>query len=516
MRALLIAIWAAAAAAQTPPAFDFADVHASPRSADPESETFRSGRYEAHQINMVQLIASAYGVWPESILGGPSWLEADRFDVIARMPVSTSQDTTRLMLQTLLADRFKLAIRKDTKSMPAFALTIGKGKPKMKEADGTGEIGCRPQRPTDARPYALFVCRNVTMADLVERLQMSAGAYFNYRVVNLTGLAGKWDFEVGWSPRATLERSGDGVSVFQAIDRQLGLTLEQKDVPMAVIIVEHVNEKPTDNPPGLPTKLSPPMPREFEVASLKLSAPGELPGGPGLQSGGRLDFRHFPLRGLIALAWNVRPGNEIAGLPKWVDSTFVDVIAKTSVDRISDRVPMEDLAPMLRKLLEVRFHVQSHYEDRPVDAYSLIAWKPKLRKADPGARTKCTSQRMTASVSGPPSAQVSCQNMTMAQFADELPRIAPAYLHYGAPDKTGIEGAWDFSFIFALSPTSSGGGGRKGSAAAAPSADIAPDPSGAMSLFDALTHQLGLKLELEKRPAPVLVIDRIDETPVQN
>jgi Protein of unknown function (DUF3738) len=188
-----------------------------------------------------------------------------------------------------------LAIRKDTKSMPAFALTLGKGKPKMKEADGTGEIGCRPQRPTDARPYALFVCRNVTMADLVERLEMSAAPYFNYPVVDLTGLAGKWDFEVGWSPRATLERSGgDGVSVFEAVDRQLGLKLEQKDVPMPVIVVERVNEKPADNPPSLPVKVSPPVPTEFEVASLKLSAPDEQMGGPSFQPGGRLDFRHFP------------------------------------------------------------------------------------------------------------------------------------------------------------------------------------------------------------------------------
>jgi uncharacterized protein (TIGR03435 family) len=198
-----------------------------------------------------------------------------------------------------------------------------------------------------------------------------------------------------------------------------------------------------------------------------------------------------------------------------VDSTFINLVAKTSVDPVSGGLPMGDLAPMLRKLLEDRFHVQSHYEDRPVDAYDLAALKPKLRKADPGNRTKCTRDRLPASVSGPPCVQVSCQNITMAQFADELPRIAPSYLHYAVPDKTGIEGSWDFSFTFTLSPPNAGGGRNAGGSRAS-SADVASDPSGGMSLFDALTRQLGLKLELEKRSAPVLVIDHIDEKPVAN
>ena len=86
---------------------------------------------------MVDLIATAYGEDGEKILGGPSWLDMDRFDIAAKAPANTSPETVKLMLQTLLADRFKLKIHTDKKPMPAFVLTLGKGKPKLKESDGS-------------------------------------------------------------------------------------------------------------------------------------------------------------------------------------------------------------------------------------------------------------------------------------------------------------------------------------------------------------------------------------------
>src|SRR5260370_42284671 len=106
----------------------------------------------------------------------------------------------------------------------------------------------------------------------------------------------------------------------------------------------------------------------------------------------------------------------------------------------------------------------------------------------------------------------------MAQFADLLPGIARGYLHTQVVDATGLEGGWDFTFSFSpagLFQLNQGRGGEGGGAAAGtvPEASL---PSGALSLFDALIKQLGLKLEMQKRPTPVLVIDPINQKPTDN
>jgi uncharacterized protein (TIGR03435 family) len=108
--------------------------------------------------------------------------------------------------------------------------------------------------------------------------------------------------------------------------------------------------------------------------------------------------------------------------------------------------------------------------------------------------------------------------MTMAQFADLLPNIATGYL-YGYPvlDRTGIEGAWDFTFYFSPAGMVNGGGRgivRLGDGGGSPGE--ASDPSGGLSLSDALTKLLGLKLEMQKRSMPVLVIDRAEQKPAEN
>src|SRR5882762_11772867 len=107
---------------ETPPAFDIADVRLSARSTNPNMTggVLRAGRYELRKATMVDLIRNAYGVDADKVIGGPSWLETDRFDVIALAPPSTSPETVKQMLQALLADRFKLTVHTDSKSLPAF------------------------------------------------------------------------------------------------------------------------------------------------------------------------------------------------------------------------------------------------------------------------------------------------------------------------------------------------------------------------------------------------------------
>jgi uncharacterized protein (TIGR03435 family) len=181
---------------------------------------------------------------------------------------------------------------------------------------------------------------------------------------------------------------------------------------------------------------------------------------------------------------------------------------------------------MLRALLVDRFRMVTHYEDRPVDVYTLIAVKPKLRKADPSNRTGCTSgppQAPRSPQDGPPPSEVVCTNVTMAQFAERLQGIARSYIRYPVLDATGIEGAWDFRLVFAPTPPPAGGparGGPKAGPSPGPGpgtdGDIAADPAGGISLFGAIQKQLGLKMVVHKRPMPVLVIDHIEQKPTDN
>ena len=117
--------------------------------------------------------------------------------------------------------------------MPAFVLLMGKGKPKLKESDGSGEPGCRPQPqrgPAEPGviPLNVFVCRNVTMETFAQLIHNYANGYLTSPTVDSTNLKGSWDFELKWTSRGALVQAGpDGISLFDAVDKQLGLKLER-------------------------------------------------------------------------------------------------------------------------------------------------------------------------------------------------------------------------------------------------------------------------------------------------
>jgi uncharacterized protein (TIGR03435 family) len=170
---------------------------------------------------------------------------------------------------------------------------------------------------------------------------------------------------------------------------------------------------------------------------------------------------------------------------------------------------------MLRALLIERFKIVTHTEQRPIDAYELVvADKAKLQTADPSNRTK-RFEGVLPGVKDPREANpglnrvVTVQNMSMAQFAEELSSIAPAYLRLPVVDATGLEGSFDFVLSFSTLGSTTNQGASGGAGALAASA-----PTGALSLLDAIPKELGLKLDQRKRPWPVLVIDHIEEQPI--
>lgn len=134
--------------AETPPTFELADVHASRQTNTILTQgmrggVLRGGRYEVANATMVDLIRTAYGVDADKVLSGPSWLESERFDVIAKAPPRATPESAKLMLQALLADRFKLVLHKDTRPLATYALSVAKGGPKLKETGAPGDTGCK-------------------------------------------------------------------------------------------------------------------------------------------------------------------------------------------------------------------------------------------------------------------------------------------------------------------------------------------------------------------------------------
>ncbi len=198
-----------------PLSFEIADVHVSP----PRKFPFTSGgslhgeRYVFQQATMLDLISTAYGLDKDNVQGGPSWLETDRFDIAAKAPAKTTQTALKLMLRSLLKERFNLVTHTGSVPMPAYVLTVPPGsKPKMTESDGVGDATCTPQtQPQNPAPgstfYIVVKCHNMTMETFADVLHRFAGGYLTKPVVDSTGLKGGWDFEFKWSPVATAAES---------------------------------------------------------------------------------------------------------------------------------------------------------------------------------------------------------------------------------------------------------------------------------------------------------------------
>ena len=504
------------------PTFDSAVVQASAPGITPvmTGGVLRGGRYELHNATMLDMIRTAWGIDADKVIGGPNWLENDRFDVVASTAPATSQDTALLMLQALLADRFRLVVHSDRKPFPAFALTVGKH-PRLKKAEGTGDTGCRLRQQSMSLAghiqNAVTVCQNLTMSAFAARIPSIAGTYIEHPVIDQTGLTGMWDFNITWTARQLLGLAGaDGITFSDALGKQLGLQLEPKNVPMPVVVVDSVNREPAGNLPGR-TQNTPAAPMEFEVADIKPSEPG-TPERALFLPGGRIDYRAITLKELIQYGWNIKGDDMLVGAPDWLGDDRFSVLAKapsTSQAAAGAKGPPIDLDAlrfMFRALLADRFKLTVHHEERAVSVYAVVAVKPKLKQADPSNRAGCkqatgnagTGARIISTFS------YTCLNTTMAQFAKQLERGSMGDLPHPVFDSTGLEGAWDFALTWTPQVL-------------AKAADVAPaagaaasDPMGGLTLSEALEKQLGLRLEIEKRPVSVLVIDHIERKPTDN
>jgi len=515
------------------PGFDLADVHLSntPRwFAQNNGGSVRDGRYVNRDATLLQLIEAAYSVTEDNVAGGPGWLDTDIFDVIAKVPDGTTPATAKLMLQSLLAERFGLVARNDKAPLPRFVLTVGKGGSKLKPATGSGDGGCQQQqvggapgradvRDPSSLPNIKATCHNLTSGQIAENLHQMAGGpintYLPREVFDSTGLEGKWDFELEFTPIAILDLKGhDGIPLAEAVAKQLGLNLELKDVPVPALVVESANRKPTPNPPGVSTNLGLAAAR-FEAAVIKPANPDErVPGG---FRGSELRFV-ANLKNLIAQAFFIQPNaqdDEIIGLPKSAISQRWDITAK--LPATGDGAPVAGgLRPqppqrtvvmeMMRGLLADQFEMKVHRENREVTVYAMtVSGKPKMTQALGTERMSCKADPNAVKPFPDMVTMVRCTNITMAEFAENLEQVT-GYFDHPIVDATGLKGGWNFLFGFSRNQAPRPpNAGQPGDAA---------DSIG-MTSYEAVERMLGVKLVKQKRSIPVIVVDHIDDKPVE-
>ena len=494
--------------------FEVADVHGSAPGAQQSGGYMGGDRFEARAFTMLDLLEQAYGMDRGLILGGPAWLSTDKFDIVAKLPVAKAgYDLVQVMLRNLLTERFQLALRKESKSMPVYVLTVAKKGAKLQPAAQEGPPNTS-RGTTDPVLNNHIVCHSFKMSDLVEMLPMSARNFIDHPMVDETGLKGAYDFELSWMGRGIYNRAKatpDGppaVGVFDALDK-LGLKADPGMRPLEVLTVVSVNETPTPNAPGVGVP-KPTYPTEFEVAEVRPAKDAPAP-GTGIYGQMRFQNGRVELMGttLIAIIADVldHPIDRIVGAPKWMSEDRFDIIAKAPAT-----APFEALQAMVKNLLEQRFQLQTHTEDQPMPVFVLLAGKkPKLKPSDGTARSECKPVLKENQIDG----TYACQNTTMAQFAERLPLQARAYLRPPMLDLTGIQGAHDFELSWTSKKfLSNGGRGGSGSDGNAPAQASTPLPD--VTVFEALDKQLGLKAEEQKHPIPVLVIDHVNQKPTEN
>lgn len=287
-------------------------------------------------------------------------------------------------------------------------------------------------------------------------------------------------------------------------------------------------------------------PTEFEVASVKPSAPQEMNrsfvrmgGGPGTNDPGQITYTNVPLRSLLANAYGVK-GYQITG-PGFLDTERFDVLAKVPKGTSKD-----DAKLMLQNLLAERFQLKLHREQKEQSIYALVVGKngPKLKESAPepaptgdapAPPSPPPGGRMVMGKDGMPQLPRGGRGMMMmigngrfrmrgnGQAISAVTDMLSNQLGRPVVDQTGLTGKYDIELEFMPEEGSMMRGPMGGMPMPPPGAgpgpapgDGAQDSSPAPNLFTAVQEQLGLKLEPKKGPVEQLVIDHIEKTPVEN
>lgn len=215
------------------------------------------GRVSMSGVTAKFLIQQAYGVRDFQIAGGPDWMGSERYDITAKPEGAATPEQVKVMIQALLADRFKLQFHRETKELPTYVLVVAKGGPKFHES----EVVEGPDKPKGTRMSmngrGQFNLERAPMAALANQLAQVLGR----SVIDKTGLPGNYDFELKWTPDESTpgmarmavgdgppppSDAGAGTSIFTALQDELGLKLESTKGPVEILVIERA-QKASEN-----------------------------------------------------------------------------------------------------------------------------------------------------------------------------------------------------------------------------------------------------------------------------
>jgi uncharacterized protein (TIGR03435 family) len=263
--ALLIAGVPALLAQETKPTFEAATIK--PNTGSDPGNFFRMVGVTPSMTNqtMKSMLLWAYRVHDFQIAGGPGWISSDRWDIEAKTTAAATLEERQLMVQSLLHDRFKLALHREIKELPIYNLTVAKGGLKIQPNKEGSCLSPDPKSPGPA-PGKTFmdycgtsgfgrcsmIGSSATMTELAESLSNPTAV--GRTVVNQTGVEGRFRYNVNYAPELTATPEpgapppacGDAPSIFTAIQDQLGLKLDSAKGPVEVLVIDRA-EKPSEN-----------------------------------------------------------------------------------------------------------------------------------------------------------------------------------------------------------------------------------------------------------------------------
>jgi uncharacterized protein (TIGR03435 family) len=250
----ILCVRARAQAATAPQVFDVASIHINNTETDDRHHIVNDPvDSHFHTVNLAlrDLIQFAYGLPDSQILGGPAWIDSIMFDIDAKsdpvvdaqlraLPTEQARRQKQLMVQALMADRFQLKIHQETRQLPVYALVVTTDGPRFKLSKISGTT-------IDTGRTRLHIAgSDDTISVLARELAQVLGRV----VLNQTGLSGRYDLSLRWTPddAAALASSSPDAppGIFIAIQEQLGLKLESTKAPVPVLVIDSV-EKPSPN-----------------------------------------------------------------------------------------------------------------------------------------------------------------------------------------------------------------------------------------------------------------------------
>jgi len=228
--------------AQTPrPAFDVASIKRNV-SLDPHSSqrNMPGGRINFSNQRLRQVIRAAFGGSDIEVIGGPDWIDSDRWDIVAAPASVDANAPWREMLKTLLMDRFKLRAHVEQRERPIYALVFARDDRQLGPKMHPTQTPCKIEGDcgsTDTNSNGVTSGTVHGTARTMAQVGRSLSGYAERRVFDRTGLEGRYDFELTW---------GDDVSIFTAVSEQLGLKLRADRAPTDVVVIDSVERATED------------------------------------------------------------------------------------------------------------------------------------------------------------------------------------------------------------------------------------------------------------------------------